>query len=510
MSDKNTKKCENMDILQERLRNERAFPLICSPEDGANMIKDGMAVGISGFTNAGYPKMVPHALAEQAKAGRKVKIDLYSGASVGPEVDSELAEAGVIARRIPYQTNSSMRKSINAGEIGYIDMHLGRAPEFVAMGHVRKPDVALVEALAITEEGDLIPTTSVGNTPTYADMADIVIVEIALAKPLALEGMADVYMCDKPPFRQPIPLTRPGQRIGTPYIKCGWDKIKGIVISDKSDLTRPLAAISEDSRKIGENIIRFLENEVAEGRLTNSLLPIQSGVGSVANAVLYGLADSEFEGLSCYTEVIQDSMLDLIKSGKASVASCTAIAPSPEAQSEFFRDIDFYRNHIIFRPQEISNSIEVSHRLGLISMNTALEVDIYGNVNSTHVQGKKMMNGIGGSGDFSRSASLVIFTTSSIAKDGAISSIVPMCPHVDHTEHEVMIIVTEQGYADLRGLTPKERAVAIIQNCAHPDYRDSLMDYFNRACAESPCQTPHILDEALSWHSRFEKTGSMK
>ena len=510
MSDKNTKKCENMDILQERLRNERAFPLICSPEDGANMIKDGMAVGISGFTNAGYPKMVPHALAEQAKAGRKVKIDLYSGASVGPEVDRELAEAGVIARRIPYQTNSSMRKSINAGEIGYIDMHLGRSPEFVAMGHVRKPDVALVEALAITEEGDLIPTTSVGNTPTYADMADIVIVEIALAKPLALEGMADVYMCDKPPFRQPIPLTRPGQRIGTPYIKCGWDKIKGIVISDKSDLTRPLAAISEDSRKIGENIIRFLENEVAEGRLTNSLLPIQSGVGSVANAVLYGLADSEFEGLSCYTEVIQDSMLDLIKSGKASVASCTAIAPSPEAQSEFFRDIDFYRNHIIFRPQEISNSIEVSHRLGLISMNTALEVDIYGNVNSTHVQGKKMMNGIGGSGDFSRSASLVIFTTSSIAKDGAISSIVPMCPHVDHTEHEVMVIVTEQGYADLRGLTPKERAVAIIQNCAHPDYRDSLMDYFNRACAESPCQTPHILDEALSWHSRFEKTGSMK
>ncbi len=510
MSDKNTKKCENMDILQERLRNERAFSLICSPEDGANMIKDGMAVGISGFTNAGYPKMVPHALAEQAKAGRKVKIDLYSGASVGPEVDRELAEAGVIARRIPYQTNSSMRKSINAGEIGYIDMHLGRSPEFVAMGHVRKPDVALVEALAITEEGDLIPTTSVGNTPTYVDMADIVIVEVALAKPLALEGMADVYMCDKPPFRQPIPLTRPGQRIGTPYIKCGWDKIKGIVISDKSDLTRPLAAISEDSRKIGENIIRFLENEVAEGRLTNSLLPIQSGVGSVANAVLYGLADSEFEGLSCYTEVIQDSMLDLIKSGKASVASCTAIAPSPEAQSEFFRDIDFYRNHIIFRPQEISNSIEVSHRLGLISMNTALEVDIYGNVNSTHVQGKKMMNGIGGSGDFSRSASLVIFTTSSIAKDGAISSIVPMCPHVDHTEHEVMVIVTEQGYADLRGLTPKERAVAIIQNCAHPDYRDSLMDYFNRACAEAPCQTPHILDEALSWHSRFEKTGSMK
>ena len=501
---------ENILNLETRLRSERALPLIMSADDAARLITDGMAVGISGFTNAGYPKVVPHALAEQVKNGRKIKIELYSGASVGPEVDTELTEAGAVARRLPYQTNSTLRKAINTGDIDYIDMHLGRSPEFIAAGHVRKPDIALVEALAITEDGHLIPTTSVGNTPTYVAEADTVIVEIAMSKPLALEGMADVYMCQKPPCRQPIPLTHPGDRIGTPYIPCGWDKIKAIVISDRSDLTRPLAAISADSKKIGQNIIRFFEDEVAAGRLGKSLLPIQSGVGSVANAVLYGLRDSAFEGLTCYTEVIQDSMLDLVKCGKADIASCTALAPSPEAQTAFFDDIDFYKEHIIFRPQEISNSIEVSHRLGLIAMNTALEVDIYGNVNSTHVQGKKMMNGIGGSGDFSRSASLVIFTTSSIAKDGAISSIVPMCPHVDHTEHEVMVIVTEQGYADLRGLSPKERAVCIIENCAHPDYRDALMDYFQRACAESPCQTPHLLDEALSWHSRFEKTGSMK
>ena len=501
---------ENILNLETRLRSERALPLIMSADDAARLITDGMAVGISGFTNAGYPKVVPHALAEQVKNGRKIKIALYSGASVGPEVDTELTEAGAVARRLPYQTNSTLRKAINTGDIDYIDMHLGRSPEFVAAGHVRKPDIALVEALAITEDGHLIPTTSVGNTPTYVAEADAVIVEIAMSKPLALEGMADVYLCEKPPCRQPIPLTRPGDRIGTPYIPCGWDKIKAIVISDRSDLTRPLAAISEDSKKIGQNIIKFFEHEVAAGRLGKSLLPIQSGVGSVANAVLYGLRDSAFEGLTCYTEVIQDSMLELIKCGKADVSSCTALAPSPEAQTAFFDDIDFYKKHIIFRPQEISNSIEVSHRLGLIAMNTALEVDIYGNVNSTHVQGKKMMNGIGGSGDFSRSASLVIFTTSSIAKDGAISSIVPMCPHVDHTEHEVMVIVTEQGYADLRGLSPKERAVCIIENCAHPDYRDALMDYFQRACAESPCQSPHLLDEALSWHSRFEKTGSMK
>ena len=239
---------ENILNLETRLRSERALPLIMSADDAARLITDGMAVGISGFTNAGYPKVVPHALAEQVKNGRKIKIALYSGASVGPEVDTELTEAGAVARRLPYQTNSTLRRAINTGDIDYIDMHLGRSPEFIAAGHVRKPDIALVEALAITEDGHLIPTTSVGNTPTYVAEADAVIVEIAMSKPLALEGMADVYMCQKPPCRQPIPLTHPGDRIGTPYIPCGWDKIKAIVISDRSALTRPLAASSADSK----------------------------------------------------------------------------------------------------------------------------------------------------------------------------------------------------------------------------------------------------------------------
>ena len=244
--------------------------------------------------------------------------------------------------------------------------------------------------------------------------------------------------------------------------------------------------------------------------MTNELLPLQSGVGSVANAVLYGLIDSEFENLTCYTEVVQDSMLDLLRSGKATMASTTSISPSPAGQEKFFEEVEFFKDKIIFRPEEISNNPEVARRLSVIAMNTALEVDIYGNVNSTHVMGKKMMNGIGGSGDFSRNAGISIFTTSSVAKNGDISSIVPMVSHVDHTEHEVMVIVTEQGYADLRGLSPKERAVKIIENCAHPDYRDQLMDYFNRACAAAPCQTPHILEEALSWHAAFEKNGTMK
>ena len=496
--------------LKERLRNECAEALITTAEEAAKLIKDGMVVGVSGFTPSGYPKAVPVALAERANNGDKFQIDLYSGASLGPEIDTMMVEAGIIKKRLPYHTNATIRKAINAGQVQYLDMHLSQSPQYVNMGFLARPEVAIVEALAITEEGNLILTTAVGNTPTFVKHADTVIVEIAMQKPMALEGMHDIYITENPPHHTPINICKADDRIGTTYVECGWDKIKAIVISDYIDKTRPLAEVTETEKKISENILAFLAKEVEEGRLGKSLLPIQSGVGSVANAVLYGLCESEYENLTCYTEVIQDSMLDLIRCGKALKASTTSISPSPEGQIKFFEDIEFFKDKIIFRPEEISNHPEVARRLSVIAMNTALEVDIYGNVNSTHVQGKKIMNGIGGSGDFSRNAGISIFTTSSIAKEGLISSIVPMCPHVDHTEHEVMVIVTEQGYADLRGLSPKERAVKIIENCAHPDYKDQLMDYFNRACAEAPCQTPHILDEALSWHSKFEKTGSMK
>ena len=225
--------------------------------------------------------------------------------------------------------------------------------------------------------------------------------------------------------------------------------------------------------------------------------------------VLSALARSELEHLSVYTEVMQDAVVELIDAGKVACASGTALTISPSARERFYAHIDDYKGKIILRPQELSNAPEVIRRLSIIAMNTAIEMDIYGNVNSTHIMGSSMMNGIGGSGDFSRNAAITIFSAPSTAKGGKISSVVPMVSHVDHTEHEVMVLVTEQGFADLRGLSPKERAVKIIQNCAHPDFKDALMDYFERACEGNPSHTPHILNEALSWHIRFQKTGSM-
>ena len=495
----------------ERIRNASLETKIMSAQEAAKLIVDKMVVGVSGFTPSGYPKAVPLALAARVKAsGEKMKLTLYTGASVGAEIDGAWAEAGIISKRLPYQTNNEVRNCINKGEIDYIDMHLSHSTQYVDCGVIPKVNVAIIEAVAITEDGCIVPSTAIGNAACYIKNADFVIVEVNESQPMQLEGMADIYMTEKPPFRKPIPLMHPGDRIGTTCIPCGIDKIAAIVMTDLLDQTRPLAAIDEASKKISKNLIQFLEKEVEEGKLPENLLPLQSGVGSVANAVLGGLCESNFKNLTCYTEVIQDSMLDLLKCGKAVMASSTAISPSPEKMVEFKEEIDFYKDKIVLRPQEISNNPEIARRIGVIAMNTAIEVDIYGNVNSTHIMGSKMMNGIGGSGDFARNAYLTIFTTESIAKKGDISSIVPMVSHVDHTEHDVMVIVTDQGVADLRGLCPRERAMEIINNCAHPDYKVALMKYFEDAQLAGAKHTPHMLEKALEWHSRFLATGTMK
>ena len=497
--------------IRDRVRNAALHAKITTAEKAAEMIKPGMNLGVSGFTPAGYPKAVPLALAERIK-NEHFQVNIWSGASVGDEIDGALSRVGGIARRLPYQTNKDLKKGINDGSVEYCDLHLSHVAQMSRYGFFGGGvDIALVEVCAITEDGNLIPTTGLGNSPSYVQSADKVIVEVNVSQPLALEGMHDIYIPLDPPNRQPVPITKPDDRIGTTYIPCDPSKIIAIGPCDRPDGVRPLGAIDDDARAMSRHLIDFLNKEVKEGRMPKNLLPLQSGVGSVANAVISGLVDSPYEHLTVFTEVIQDGMFDLIDAGKLDVASGTSLSPSPEGLKRFYDNIGEYRKKIILRPQEIANSPEMARRLGIIAMNTAIEFDIYGHVNSTHIMGTKMMNGIGGSGDFARNGYLTFFFTNSVAKGGAISSIVPMCSHIDHTEHDVDVFITEQGVADIRGLSPRERAKVIIENCAHPDYKPLLRDYYERALvATKNAHTPHILSEALSFHTRFNETGSMK
>jgi succinyl-CoA:acetate CoA-transferase len=496
-------------MILDRIRMEQLKEKVTTADKAADYIKDKMIVATSGFTPSGYPKSVPLALAKRGEQ-EEIGITLITGASVGDELDGALSRSGVLKRRFPYQTNKSSRDGINNGSVMYQDMHLSHVPQFIEYGFFGKIDVAIVEAIAITEEGNIIPTTSVGISPQAVKEADIVIVEINTTQSTALEGVHDIYMTERPPFRKPIPITHPGDRIGTPYIVCDPNKIVAIVESDIADKVRPLGPIDEDSKAISKHIIKFLEKEVELGRLPENLLPLQSGVGSVANAVLGGLCDSNFENLTCYTEVIQDSMFDLIDAGKVKVASGTSFTPSEEGLVRLNENMEHYAKHCVLRPMEISNHPEVARRLGVIALNTAIEFDIYGHVNSTNIMGSRMMNGLGGSGDFTRNAYLSFFTTVSTAKNGDISSIVPFVSHVDHTEHDVEVFVTEQGLADVRGLSPKERARCIIENCAHPDYKTQLLDYLTRAEEGKHMHQPHLMNESHAWHYRFLQTGSMK
>ena len=499
-----------------RVRNAALKSKIMSAQDAAALIPAGATVGMSGFTGSGYPKEVPLALAARIEAehakGNPFRLKIWTGASTGPELDGALAKADGIEFRLPYNSDPIARERINKGEMEYLDMHLSQVAPVAWQGFLGPLDTAVVEVSGIREDGTLIPSSSVGNNKTWLDRAERIVLEVNSWQNAALEGMHDIYYGTAlPPNRVPIPLTKPTDLIGETGFRVDPSKIVAIVETDAADRNLPFAAPDATATAIAGHLIEFLQHEVKRGRLPASLLPLQSGVGNVANAVLAGLQDSPFENLTAYTEVLQDGMLDLLDSGKLTVASATAFSLSPEAAADLNSRMEQFRGKIILRPQEISNHPEIIRRLGCIAMNGLIEADIYGNVNSTHVMGSRIQNGIGGSGDFARNAYISCFVTPSTAKGGKISAIVPMASHVDHITQDVQVIVTEQGLADLRGLSPKQRAKVIIANCAHPDYRDMLQDYYDRAMMHSyGLQTPHMLTEALSWHQRFIETGSMK
>lgn len=478
---------------------------ICSAQDAAAMIADGDNVGMSGFTGAGHPKAVPSALADRIAAGARLRIGLWTGAGTTPDLDGALAAVDGIGLRLPYQSDPLLRAKINAGAVDYLDLHIGDVAPMARHGVLGHLDVALIEVAGITPAGELIGSTSVGNNQTWLALADRVILEVNSWHSEHLDGLHDIS-CGT---GTSIPITAAGDRIGVPHLHCAAEKVVAVVETSAPEGNGAFTPPDETSRRIAGHVVDFLSGEVTAGRIPETLPPLQSGVGNVANAVLDGLADGPFEKLTAYTEVISDGMLALIDSGAMTVASATSLSLSTEG-IERFRAGD-YRGTVVLRPQEISNHPEVVRRLGVIALNSMIEADIYGNINSSHVLGSQMMNGIGGSGDFARNAELSIFITGSTAKGGAISAIVPMVSHVDHTEHDVDVIVTEQGFADLRGLAPKQRARRIIDRCAHPDFAPMLADYFERALQHSPGQhTPHLLDEALSWHARYLAEQTMR
>ncbi|MDD4116281.1 MAG: acetyl-CoA hydrolase/transferase family protein [Massilibacteroides sp.] len=481
-------------------------------EEAASFVNHDDTVGFSGFTAAGCPKVIPAAIAKRAKEehekGNPFKIGVCTGASTGDKIDGELARANAVKFRMPYQSNKDMRASLNAHETQYFDMHLSELAQDLRYGFLGKINIAIIEAADITEEGEIILTAGVGIAPTLCRIADKIVIERNTFHPKEIRGMHDIYEPADPPYRREIPIYTPSDRIGTPYIKVDPKKIMGIVETNLPNEGGHFSPLDETTMAIGKNVANFLVEEIKNGRLPKGFVPLQSGVGNVANAVLGCMGENpDIPAFNVYTEVIQDAVISLMKSGRVKFASGCSLTVSCEVMKEIYADLAFFKDKILLRPQEISNNPEVARRLGLIAINTALEADIFGNINSTHVTGTRMMNGIGGSGDFTRSAMLSIFTTPSTAKDGKISAFVPMVSHLDHSEHSVKIIITEYGVADLRRKSPIQRARTIIDNCVHPDYKDLLNEYLQMGIKG---HTPQNLNSCFAFHQELLNSGDMR
>ena len=492
------------------MTDDVTFPRMSAAE-AAELIEHGSLVAFSGFSSAGAAKAVPLALANRARAlheaGQPFQIRVLTGASTGPSLDDALAEADAISWRAPYQSSRPLRERINDGRVSFVDMHLSNVPQSVIFGFFGKIDVAVIEASRITSDGRIYLTSSIGASPSFLHAAEKVIIELNYYLPHEISDMADIVLPKAPPHRPALDLDFPLQRIGKTYAQVDPEKIVGVVETCKPDEPIQFSPPNYYSGAIARHVVNFLLEEMAGKRLPKEMLPLQVGVGNIANAVLSGLGEHpDIPKFMMYTEVFQSACFELMKRELLKGASTCALTLTPPQMLDLVGEVGFYAPRLVLRPQEISNNPALVRQMGVIALNTALEIDLEGDVNSSHLLGQKLVNGIGGSGDFARNAYLSIFMCPSTVKDGTISTVVPLCSHIDHTEHSVNVVVTEQGIADLRGLSPKKRAQLIINNCAHPCYRDYLHQYLDKT---GPGHISQNLKTCFELHQNLLRNGKM-
>jgi len=473
---------------EERIRNRELRERVTTAEDAAAFFRDGMVVATCGTALSGYPRAVFAALRERIGNGDSLRIDLLCTGPLGPEIEDALAEVKGIRRRIGTVGSKLLREAINRAEVGFLEGKSGKVSQYARRGYYGNIDAAVIEAAGINERGEVIPATCVYEAPDWLDLASSLIIEINLRCPMGMEGLHDIYYPEPGRF---IPLEDPLGRIGSPYMKLDPAKVKHIVFSDLEGREVPSSPSAEKTLRIAANIEEFLKREKKK---QGGLPPLEVGIGGVLNGFVSSLAGGELSSLVFYQAVVTDPVLDLIDAGKVKGISCNSLRFSASGLRRFFSRLQDYRKYFVFRPVTLTNSAEMLSRFEIVAINSGLEADIQGQVNSSHLRGTQLIGGIAGSYDFARNSSISIFALPSTSQQGKTSNIVPRVSHVDHTEHEVDVVVTEHGAADLRAVEPFERARRIIENCADPKFRESLNAYVEKA-RRNPGRMPVLIKE---------------
>ncbi|RXK48426.1 acetyl-CoA hydrolase/transferase C-terminal domain-containing protein [Halorientalis pallida] len=460
----------------------------------ADTIPDDGIVPMSGLS-AG-PKDVAH---ELAASNRDRSLTVPASADAGFVADTELPNADALDLRYPFSAWPNLKRAVNEGRVDFVDDHLSVVEQSVARGHFGDPDVAVVEALAVGEDW-LVPTTAVGAVPAFVAAADAVIVEVNEALPLELQRLHDTWTPSPPP-RDPLSLSDPGERLGDQFVRFEPDKLAAVVRTENDPVPYPFREPTDAEAAIADNVVDFLADELVDNRAFRERFTFEVGIGSLGNEITERIGDLDFgdRRVDYYGEVAQDGLLDLLEAGTLSAASATALVLGEDGVDRLLDRPELVAENACTRSMSVSNDPGLIRAFGVVAINTAVEVDVYGHTNSSHVQGSQLLQGIGGSGDFARNSLLSTMVLPSTAKDGAVSRIVPMASHVDHPDHDVDVVVTEHGVADLRGLTPDERFETVVEQCADPDFRQELRRYGERA-ARGGGHMPHDLPTAFGMH----------
>lgn len=492
--------------MRDRIKKASLLKFITTADLAAASIRDGMTVAMSGYAMAGYPKAVVEELVRRKQSGEDLSINLITGANV-PWLDEKLGGEQIISRRVPMCASRVLSSLINNGSVRYVEQQMNRMPRLLRGNSFGKIDIAVVEALGINDNGELIPTTSSGMMHYLIDSADIVIVEINMAQSENLASLHDVYIPMAPPHTQPIPLVHANQRIGTPGIPMNTDKIKYIIQTNIPERSGAQPKSTAETVMIVDNLFNFLELESIKN-FRGVLPPIQTGFGSIANTLAGTFQQSNFRDLQFFCGGVGESVMELLVSGKAAGISTAGLEMS-ERIEHIIENTPHIRDNLVIRNGDIANSAEIVGRLGILALNTGIEMDIYGNVNASHICGSRVVNGIGGGANFAQNAGLSIILIPSTGKSGAISNVVPMVSHQDICEHDVDVIVTESGVADLRGLDEVERADTIIAQCTAGVYQEQLKAYLQQSREKFSGHHPQYPELAFSWYQRLRETGSM-